>query len=340
MAARTYTAAVVGLGRIGWRFDEDPKETFIHSHAGAYAHQGRFRLIAAADTRAEPREAFQKRYPDVRTFASLDDLLREQVPDCLSIATYADSHLPLVRAAVAAGVRAIWCEKPLAPSLAEGRALVACCREAGVVLAVNHWRRWDGTHRNIGRWLQSGTIGDVRQVVCYYGAGIWNTGIHLFDLLEQWFGPVEWLQASRPHQANAVDPDLDLMGGFAQGGRFACRALPVKQEYLMFAMDIFCSAGRLEVMTNADAIRIWRAIPSPTSSEYRVLTEVPETIAREPRNYMVNAAADIACCLDEGWEPACTGESGLRALQCVLAAVRSAESQQVVRLKATIPVAV
>jgi predicted dehydrogenase len=209
---------------------------------------------------------------------------------------------------------------------------VDCCREAGVPLAVNHWRRWDVTHRNIEQWLKSGTIGDARQVTCYYGAGIWNTGIHLFDLLEQWFGPIAWLQSAAPAQANAADPDLDIMGGFEQGGRFACRTLPVKHEYLMFAMDIFCSAGRLEVMTNADALRIWRAVPSPISSEYRVLTEANETIAREKREFMMNTVADIARCMDEGGEPACNGESGLRALQCVLAAVKSAELQQLVRL--------
>lgn len=337
MAGEKYTAAVVGLGRIGWRFDEDPKEICIHSHAGAYAHQGRFELIGAADTSDAARQAFNGRYPSVRTFASLDDLLAERVPQCLSIATHADSHLPLVRTAVGAGVRAIWCEKPLAPTSRDAQALVDCCREAGVLLAVNHWRRWDGTHRNIERWLKSGAIGDVRQVTCYYGAGIWNTGIHLFDLLEQWFGPVAWLQSSRPLQPNATDPDLDITGGFEKGGRFACRALPVKREYLMFSMDIFCSAGRLEVMTNADALRIWRAVPSPISSEYRVLAAVDETIAAEKRDYMVNAAADLAHCLDAGCEPACTGEAGLRALQCVLAAVKSADTQQVVTMKTEVP---
>jgi predicted dehydrogenase len=337
MADQIYTAAVVGLGRIGWRFDEDPRETCIHSHAGAYAHSDRFKLVSAADVSESARSAFGHRYPDVRTYASADALLAAGVPDCLSIATHADSHLPLVRAAVAAGVRAIWCEKPVAPTLHEGEAIVDCCRSAGVVLAVNHWRRWDTTHRNIERWLRSRAIGDVRQVICYYGAGIWNTGIHLFDLLEQWFGPVAWLQSSEPLEANAADPDLDIMGGFEQGGRFACRALPVKQEYLMFSMDIFGSQGRLEVMTNADALRVWRAVPSPISSEYRVLTEVDETIPREKREFMMNTVADVARCLDGGCEPACGGEAALRALQCVLAAVRSSQTQQVVELRTAVP---
>lgn len=335
-SGRKYAAAVVGLGRIGWRFNEDPKVPFIQSHAGAYAAHDRFELVAAADIDPDARQAFQQRYAEVPTFASLEALLSEVVPDCLSIATHADSHLPLVEAAVAAGVRGIWCEKPLAPSVDEARQVVCRCREAGVVLAVNHWRRWDGTHRNIERWLKSGTIGQVRQVTCYWGAGIWNTGVHLFDLLEQWFGPVAWLQSSEPMPANAADPDLDIMGGFSSGARFACRSLPVKQEYLMFAGDVFGSEGRLEVMTNAEAVRIWRAAASPTSSEYRVLIETDEGIELEKRDYMMNAATDMARCLDEGDEPACTGENGLRAVQCVLAALKSARTRQVVQLEAAV----
>ena len=36
MAERIYRAGVIGCGRIGCAFDDDPKRGYVSTHAGAY----------------------------------------------------------------------------------------------------------------------------------------------------------------------------------------------------------------------------------------------------------------------------------------------------------------
>ena len=45
----TYRAAIIGCGRIGCAFDDDPKRRGSGSHAGAYINSPRFDLVALCD---------------------------------------------------------------------------------------------------------------------------------------------------------------------------------------------------------------------------------------------------------------------------------------------------
>ncbi len=68
-----------------------------------------------------------------QVFVDLDELLA--ACDVVDICTPTHTHLAIGRQAAAAG-KPIDCEKPLARTVAEGQALIAACREAGVALLV------------------------------------------------------------------------------------------------------------------------------------------------------------------------------------------------------------
>jgi len=87
---------------------------------------------------------------------SLDDLLGRV--DAVYVATTNELHHVQVLAAADAK-RHILCEKPLALTLADARAMVATCREAGVVLATNHHLRNAATHRAMREAIAQGRIG-------------------------------------------------------------------------------------------------------------------------------------------------------------------------------------
>ena len=87
---------------------------------------------------------------------SLDDLL-ERV-DAVYVATTNDLHLAQAVAAAKAK-RHVLCEKPLALTLGDARAMIAACREAGVVLATNHHLRNAATHRAMRDAIAQGRIG-------------------------------------------------------------------------------------------------------------------------------------------------------------------------------------
>src|SRR5207344_2976655 len=59
----------------------------------------------------------------------------------------------------------VLCEKPLALSVDDGRAMLAACERAGVILATNHHLPGSGIHRTIRRLVADGAVGRVLAVM-------------------------------------------------------------------------------------------------------------------------------------------------------------------------------
>src|SRR5262245_61754502 len=119
----TYRAAIVGLGpwlAIGL---PDPASDAVlgtappHSHAAALAAIPAIEVVAGCDIMEARRDAFlgswAERWPGLRVYDDVAELLRTEALDLLFVATPDDRHADIVVAAVDAGVRAIFCEKPL-----------------------------------------------------------------------------------------------------------------------------------------------------------------------------------------------------------------------------------
>jgi len=79
----------------------------------------------------------------------------------VDIASAPSAHRVQVEAAAAHGL-AVLCQKPLAPSLADARAMEAACRGAGVRLSVNENWRWRPWYREVKALLGRGVLGRLR----------------------------------------------------------------------------------------------------------------------------------------------------------------------------------
>jgi predicted dehydrogenase len=78
-----------------------------------------------------------------KAFDHMDELLGEGV-DALTIAAPTHLHRELALSAIKRGVHVL-VEKPIAPSVSEGRAIIAAARHAGVALMVGHVERFNPT---------------------------------------------------------------------------------------------------------------------------------------------------------------------------------------------------
>ena len=138
------TAAVIGLGKAGSRFDEEPGRQAPWSHTGAYLYLAdRFRIIGAADPDPANAERYRARCPDVPVYPDAATMLGAIRPDVVSICTPASRHRADLEAALACpSVKAVWCEKPLATSLGDAEAMVKAAAVRGVPLVVTYNRRW------------------------------------------------------------------------------------------------------------------------------------------------------------------------------------------------------
>jgi len=323
----SYRSGIIGCGRSASAFDEDPKRTHIWTHAGAYQANGRTEIVAAADINSTALANFCKKWQVRQAYTDYRSMLRNERIDLLSICTPASSHLEIAVEGCRSGVRAIWCEKPMAGSVDDADRMLEACRD--VVLAVNHTRRWDPCYRTAKALLDAGRIGTVQDAVCYYTGGVANIGSHLFDTLRYLFGDVAWLRAE---QAADRRPDPNLSGtvgfhGGVRGRLVGCGAA----SFLIFELDVLGTAGRLRVLNNGERIELWRVSDSPRYSGVQELV-LQEDLGGWREERMVQAIADILGCLERGGTPACGGTDGRKALELVAAFRWSADQDAQVTL--------
>ena len=93
--------------------------------------------------------------------AAYDDveaLLADPRVDAVYVSTTNERHKAVVLQAARAG-KHVFCEKPLALTVADAREMAAACHAAGVVMGTNHHLRNAVTHRALRGLVASGAIG-------------------------------------------------------------------------------------------------------------------------------------------------------------------------------------
>jgi myo-inositol 2-dehydrogenase/D-chiro-inositol 1-dehydrogenase len=160
-----------------------------------------------------------------------DDPLRlidDPEVDAVLVASSDHTHVPLVRAAVRAG-KPVLCEKPLAPDLADARALHDDLRRQGAsaLVSLGFMRRFDPGYRALRDHLRSGGIGAALVVHCIsrgVSAGpattseysVTGASVHEFDIVPWLLGwPVREVSWQRPRTSSRVsgmvDPQVILL---------------------------------------------------------------------------------------------------------------------------------
>ena len=102
-------------------------------HAESYRRLDDVELVAVADPDAGARDAFAEKYGVTGRFADVHAMLAGAEVDLVSACVPNFLHREVVLACAAAGCDVV-CEKPLATTLDDARAMVAACDRAGVRL--------------------------------------------------------------------------------------------------------------------------------------------------------------------------------------------------------------
>jgi 1,5-anhydro-D-fructose reductase (1,5-anhydro-D-mannitol-forming) len=115
--------------------------------------------VVVVVTSADPARARAnaRRHDIPRATTSVDEAVGAGV-DAVYVSTTNDLHAAQAGVALAAG-RSVLCEKPLALTLPDARAMVAAARSAGAVLATNHHLRNAAVHRALRRLVRDGAVG-------------------------------------------------------------------------------------------------------------------------------------------------------------------------------------
>ena len=167
--------AIVGPGRIAHRFADAVHRlpaTYVRSVLGRDAgHAAPFVADWSRPGKPTPQAALD-----------LDALLRDPGVNAVYIATPHSAHAAFIRACLQAG-KPVLCEKPLVPSLAMARELVALARERRVFLMEALWSRFLPVFAQVREWLGSGAIGQVQAIqssFCFHAP--YDPGSRLFSV--------------------------------------------------------------------------------------------------------------------------------------------------------------
>lgn len=156
-----------------------------YRHAEAYKLLDEVEMVACADIRPENAQAFADKYGIGEVFTDYHEMLPAIKPDLVSICTWPHLHRQMVEDCAAAAVPAIHCEKPVAYSLGDAKALVAACEQSGTKLTFNHQRRYGLPFARAKQLLDDGAIGDIQKVEIGIG-DLYDYGSHNFDMAN-WF---------------------------------------------------------------------------------------------------------------------------------------------------------
>lgn len=327
MTRMRYPAALIGCGRIGVTMEKDPRRVSPATHAGAYHACPRTELVAVVDVDAERVGHAARLFPGARGFTSVEAMLETVRPDIVSIATPPAHHRAGVEACARRGARAVICEKPLAESLDDGRAMIEACATSDTLLLVNHTRRFDPILRQLRAEIAAGALGDITQATGYYTAGVFNSGTHMVDLLRFFLGDAAWVLAMENPDATCPPGDLsaDVLLGFASGARAVLQAQDVK-DYAIFTLRLHGRGGTAVIdRFGFEVERTW-VRDCAEFSGYRELDVGNARRDGESRSFMAALVDHVVACLDGLERPVSRGEDGLAALEILLAIQASARA--------------
>ncbi len=117
-------------------------------------------IVAICDRSSERLKIVGDQFGIAARYADAAEMLAREKLDFVDIATTAPTHRALVELAASRGL-AVICQKPIAPTLEDAKAIVAACDEAGVPLMVHENFRWQSPMQKVKAVLDANEIGDV-----------------------------------------------------------------------------------------------------------------------------------------------------------------------------------
>ncbi len=208
MRGEKYRSGIIGLGFIGGADQVSGDvlgqrvESLDGTHLDAMLHHPLVELVAGSSRDAGRRARFAER-TSARTYADWREMLAREQLDIVSVATYAPQHAEMTVACAQRGVRAIYCEKPMATKLADADRMLAACQNSKSLLAINHNRRFQPNFRRLRDGIAAGVLGELTSAAVTWGTGrLGNVGTHFFNTAVMLVG----------RRVEAVSATLDLTG--------------------------------------------------------------------------------------------------------------------------------
>lgn len=164
-------------------------------HANGYEWHPRTKVVAIADTDAENRQRFMDAF-GVPGYSDYKEMLAKERIDIAAPILPVSPNPPVVIGCAQAGVKAIYCEKPIAAKLSDADAMVEECKKRNIPFAAGdayinmpqHWKVLD--------LIKSGELGHVQSINLYQStieiSGGGCQGLSALRMFAGW-SDIDWL---------------------------------------------------------------------------------------------------------------------------------------------------
>jgi predicted dehydrogenase len=326
--------------------------SFAHHHGEAYISNLRrmdgVELLGVADD--EPARGQKIVAQNEAHFFSSYEALFDAKPDGVIICTENNRHRPLVEMAASRGVHVL-CEKPIATTLEDARAIVDVCERAGVLLMTAFPLRFSPALIEIKARIDNGDFGDIYcfnamnqgELPLKYrawfvdpelagGGAIMDHTVHLVDIM-RWFTGSEvgsmYARSNRIFHADEVDVETGAleMVTFENGVFGTIDASWSRPQYWPtwggLGFEMVTQRGAVIVDAFRQNLNVYR-------HEWQASKWMPW--GSDMNQAMVS---EFVAAIRENRPPRVTGVDGLRAVEATLAAYESDRTGLTVQVKRT-----
>lgn len=187
-------------------------------HLYGWAEQPGVAITGLVEPDEERAKTVAAQFGIQRVYADLPTALADQSPNFIDLVTPVETHAPLGRIGIDAGIPVIT-QKPLADSWEAARDLVAYAQSRDALLLVHENWRWQRALRRVREILQAGEIGDPFRCTISFNTGfavfknqpflrelehfiLTDIGSHVLDLARFYFGEADtvYAQTHRIHR--------------------------------------------------------------------------------------------------------------------------------------------
>ena len=335
---KVYKVGLIGCGRIGTLLEKDKLRGKPCTHAGGFNALSNAKIVAGCDIDRSRLKSFGMHWNVNRLYEDYKEMLRQEKVDVICVATWTNLHAPMVMDAARSGVKAIFCEKPIALNPRDGHQMVHFCKKQNVQLTINHERRWDSYYQKARQIIKTGKIGEIRTIIGnalsskpskqpirkYGGGTLFHDGTHLTDLLLYFGGPVEWVSGheTRPYGKKYIEETACGMIGFKNGSIGFIEGGGAR-KYFNFELDIQGSEGRL--LIGNDGRKLYLAKKSKRFSGFQELEQVHFPEPKKIISPFESGAKETLQGLRTGKKGISSGTDGLKALELIFAIYDSAQ---------------
>jgi myo-inositol 2-dehydrogenase/D-chiro-inositol 1-dehydrogenase len=300
-------------------------------HAGVLSRDERVQLVAVTDVVPEQAVRLAGAHKAIAVDTPLEVLER---CDAVYITTPNTQHVSLTIAAIETG-KHVFCEKPLATNVADAQRVFDKAQNSRGVFQVGHNRRFAPVYATLKRMLSETHVPHSAHVKMnrgellkpewtgdpeITGGFLYETPIHMFDMMRFLFGEVERLHAiGSTHEYKEID-DFSILLKFANG-MHATLATAADASWLFpfERVEVFCHHATL-------VTREMESLTTSSNLEGHYTVQTTQQLPREERwGYLQEDRAFIDAIVN-GSEPLVTAHDGLMSVKIADAIYESIRS--------------